>query len=340
MRIVLGSRGHQTLAVLMRAIALAALVALPTPPIVVAADGPSMVRDIKDPGTSDPQHLLAVGNTLFFVAGDERGRELWKSDGTLAGTVIVKDIWPGAEGSEPYAFIAVGTWLYFAANDGSHGFELWRSDGTSGGTRLVADISPGMESSYPSRVTEVAGRLYFFRKQPRVELWTSDGTANGTRFVELLSSEYPNWPRPVDMFAFGSRFWFTASRGPELLERQWVSDGTARGTKPFLGRGSLLNFGAPVHVGDLWYFPGTDSAHGTELWRSIDGTLRTAELVADTDPRWSSHCGCPLSGAPRNIVGGANGLVFFSAGYTGSQTADGEENVRAVGEQRNNTRNA
>jgi ELWxxDGT repeat protein len=37
-----------------------------------------------------------VGGKLFFTAGDGvHGRELWTSDGTEAGTVLVKDIKPG-----------------------------------------------------------------------------------------------------------------------------------------------------------------------------------------------------------------------------------------------------
>src|SRR2546423_522446 len=41
----------------------------------------------------NPSHQTVVGNTLFFTADDGYfGEELWKTDGTLAGTVMVKDI--------------------------------------------------------------------------------------------------------------------------------------------------------------------------------------------------------------------------------------------------------
>ena len=47
------------------------------------------------PDDSDPSSLTGVGGTLFFTADDGiHGRELWKSDGTKAGTVLVKDIDP------------------------------------------------------------------------------------------------------------------------------------------------------------------------------------------------------------------------------------------------------
>ena len=55
------------------------------------------------------------GETLFFVATDGvSGAELWKSDGTEAGTVLVKDINPGSAGSSPFALAAlVGETLFF-----------------------------------------------------------------------------------------------------------------------------------------------------------------------------------------------------------------------------------
>ena len=47
----------------------------------------------------DPSSLTGVGGTLFFTADDGiHGRELWKSDGTKAGTVLVKDIDPDDDG--------------------------------------------------------------------------------------------------------------------------------------------------------------------------------------------------------------------------------------------------
>ena len=94
--------------------------------------------------TSIPRESTkAAGGSLYFSAEDaSHGWELWKSDGTTAGTFMVKDIRPGSRGSRPRSLTAVGGMLFFTADDGIHGWELWKSDGTQAGTVMVKDIWP------------------------------------------------------------------------------------------------------------------------------------------------------------------------------------------------------
>jgi trimeric autotransporter adhesin len=79
-----------------------------------------MVKDISsDGGSGDPSYLVTIGNTLYFRANDGiHGTELWKSDGTADGTVMVKDISSDGDG-DPYDLVAIGNRLYFIANDGT-----------------------------------------------------------------------------------------------------------------------------------------------------------------------------------------------------------------------------
>src|SRR4030095_15982582 len=69
---------------------------------------------------------------LFYAANTTSyGAELWRTDGTEAGTWMVKDIYPGSSGSDIFSLINANDTLYFAATDPIHGNELWKSDGTS-----------------------------------------------------------------------------------------------------------------------------------------------------------------------------------------------------------------
>jgi ELWxxDGT repeat protein len=61
----------------------------------------SIVKDLNTaPQSSSPNALIDVNGTMFLRAYDPvRGQELWKTDGTAAGTTLVKDIMPGWAGS-------------------------------------------------------------------------------------------------------------------------------------------------------------------------------------------------------------------------------------------------
>jgi ELWxxDGT repeat protein len=122
------------------------------PPPARADQSPRPVLDLNpSPLGSFPSHLTDVRGTLYFSADDGvHGKELWKSDGTAAGTVLVADIRPGPGSPYPERLTDVGDTLYFEADDGTHGDELWKSDGSPEGTVLVKDIRHGSQSSEPS----------------------------------------------------------------------------------------------------------------------------------------------------------------------------------------------
>ena len=121
-----------------------------------------MVKDIySGSSNSDPDRFAAMGNTLYFRSRRRNQRnELWKSDGTSSGTVMVKDIYSGGD-SNPYLLTAVGNTLYFQARDGTNGYELWKSDGTASGTVMVKDINSGSSASSPGDLTAIGNTLYF-----------------------------------------------------------------------------------------------------------------------------------------------------------------------------------
>jgi ELWxxDGT repeat protein len=165
-------------------------------------EGTVLVKDINPGGgtfgSSYPSRLIVVNQTLFFSATDgQHGRELWKSDGTEAGTVLVKDINPGSSlGFDRYVANVNGT-LFFQGTDGTHGTELWKSDGTADGTVLVRDINPGSSSSTPRYLINANGTVFFQANDGStgIELWRSDGTESGTAVHDINPGSASSSPK-------------------------------------------------------------------------------------------------------------------------------------------------
>jgi ELWxxDGT repeat protein len=254
--------------------------------------GTGMVADI-DPrpvsysdqvGSSSPHELTEAGGALFFAAttgavtAGRRGVELWRSDGTAAGTVIVRDINPVGD-SNPSELIEIGGTVYFAADDGASGVELWKSDGTRAGTKRVKDIN-GIGSSNPRSLTEMNGTLYFTAyKNPQQgrELWKSDGTAAGTVLVKDLNLLRPP---PYDSTP--------------------IDDSDVLGTSDETGSSDPAEL---IVVDNTLFFSAFDPLHGRELWRS-NGTAN-GTTVDDIAPG-------PAGSAPNQLFA-TGGRLYFTA---------------------------
>jgi ELWxxDGT repeat protein len=190
-----------------------------------------LVKDI-NPGSASasPNHLTDVNGTLFFVANDGTdGIELWKSDGTSAGTVLVDDINPGSAPSNGLSLVNVNGMLFFLATDGTHGYEEWKSDGTTAGTTMIKDINPGSGSSVNvgfgptvNYGTNVNGTLYFQATDGSsgLELWKSDGTAAGTvRVMDINPGS--NGSSPANLANINGTLYFAANDGVHGVE-PWI----------------------------------------------------------------------------------------------------------------------
>lgn len=269
-----------------------------------------------------------IGRTLYFAADDGvHGRELWKTDGTPEGTVLVKDIRPGSGGSGLLRFLAVGDTLYFVADDGRHGFELWKSDGTRGGTRLVEDIYPGPGSGFPDSLVAVDSHTLYFTADDGMhgrEPWKSDGTRSGTRLVEDIRSGAASSGVTAFHRLMGRRFLFVADDGLHGVE-PWTTDGTPAGTRLVEdiypgAMGSAIDSLAVVD--GLAYFGADDGEHGSELWKS-DGTPGGTRLIEDILPG-------PAGSTPSFLRPVGNDQVFFNAddGIHGREPWRSEESAR------------
>ena len=215
--------------------------------------GTYMVKDINpgpDPNnpsnaySSNPDWLTSYQNKCYFSADDGvNGTALWESDGTSAGTFMVKNV------PTPTNIIVMNNELYFSTFETvgglyPEGSALYKSDGTTAGTLFIKQINTAAENSHeptavhlePMRFTVVGNQLFFiagtnFDPQginENVELWRTDGTANGTYQVKDINPGNVD-SSPSKLRAVNGKLVFFATDG--VHGRQpWVSDGTANGT--------------------------------------------------------------------------------------------------------------
>jgi ELWxxDGT repeat protein len=158
---------------------------------------------------SNPSGFTDLNGIVYFKAQDVAGGfELWRTNGTAAGTQLVKDIRAGSTGSSPLRLTKVGSKLLFTADDGVHGRELWQTDGTGGGTVLLADLNAGLAASDPADFTLVGGLLYFTADDGGGRrLWVSDGLPSGTHALTLPGSN------PMNLVNVNGILYYTANDG-------------------------------------------------------------------------------------------------------------------------------
>lgn len=175
-------------------------------------------------GTS-PGNYAVLNNKLYFNGSDFiYGSELWVTDGTPAGTKILKNINTNDGGGvqsngAPFNMQVFNNKIYFTADDGIYGAELWVTDGTTAGTQMVKDLLQGSTGSIPSRGTVYNGALYVTCYQTS-ELWKTDGTEAGTVLITTTL------PYSYITAVWNNKMYITNN----FDQLAWQSDGTAAGT--------------------------------------------------------------------------------------------------------------
>jgi ELWxxDGT repeat protein len=217
-----------------------------------------------------PWMLRAFGNRVYFGAQDaSHGFELWTSDGTVAGTRMVRDLRPGGD-SEPRELTVFEGQLFFTAA-GEDGYrELWRSDGTEAGTVPVVGLGI-FHSGAPSQLTVHDGRLWFFADDAEhgFELWSSDGTEAGTALAVEI---FPGTPSlsPNFVVSLGGTLLISGfpNGGGDSAGGLWATDGTQAGTR---GIGMPADGAAWIVSGGRLFYNALKPFQPSTIWTS-DGT--------------------------------------------------------------------
>jgi len=290
----------------------------------VPTGAPYLLGDVRPgaPGSRDAEagaSVATLGRHVLFAADDGSvGRELWRTDGSAAGTTLVRDVAPGPAGSDPSDFVTIpGAVLFRAVLDGE--VALWRTDGTPAGTIEVKrfgrldegrDVVPLLGGSRALLVANdgVSGR----------EPWGSNGTEAGT---VLLRDVHPgpdgSSPGPRrDVAAIADTLFFTAAdaAGARGL---WRTNGTVAGTAPVMPAASGMTPSRLVGAAATVHFR-ADVDGDVQLWRS-NGTEASTLAVRSFG---TSAAGAFIDG----LVNAGDAVVFAAAESGGAPevwTTDG-----------------
>lgn len=264
--------------------------------------GTSRVKDIY-PGASSgdsaqssyPRNLASFQGKLYFSArGEDIGYELWESDGTQAGTQLLRDINEGYSSSYPYALTPTSNYMYFGARTADHDRELWCFNGTE--LNRLTDVNDTGAEPY---VIATYGDTLFFStstEETGFELWVSEGTEATTYMLSDIHAGPEDaipWPVAIE----NEKLYFAATSaelGRELyvLDMDALTHELVKDIQPGAGSGMLMadTWGERSFVkgrDGFYYFAAASSDEGIELWRT-DGTEQGTYLFADLFPGLSS----------------------------------------------------
>lgn len=250
------------------------------------------------PASSNPGAFTDIGDEVVFLAVGTSGDELWRTDGTQAGTTNVLDINPGVASSSPRGFLDIGDAAVFSAIDATTGREPWRTDGTAAGTFRVADVNPGLPGGaanffFPEQMGD---HVYFRANEPVAgsELWrmpTSGASAELVANVAPAGSSSPLQLVPADGNLFftaeeptvGRELWRTTGQpGNFTLVDDYDSGATDSGIGPIVAFGNAV------------YFPVEGNSAGVELWQAdAAGTQMVADInpAGDSEPSFQTPVG-------------------------------------------------
>ncbi|MGE5610594.1 MAG: PKD domain-containing protein [Bacillota bacterium] len=235
-------------------------------------DGVSVTKaDFSAPNrSSDPHQLAGINNRFYYTRQGNLNNELWTSDGTAEGNILLRDDLPRGQLGE-FIEVAGKTYFIYSPTDEyglPHDSQLWTTDGTPQGTKMIAG---GVGAGSVTQLLSVNGSLLYvlYSNSAPWQLWKSDGTAAGTVLLKDRCDSTPLVGSLDGAILFES---YDAEHGKEL----WRTDGTVAGTELLkdltAGAGSSSIYDG-VRVGDKVYFReyATNSSEPMKLW-GTDGT--------------------------------------------------------------------
>lgn len=260
------------------------------------------------------ERLCACGDYVYVSVPN---RELWRTDGTLNGTIplgeFIKGIQPGS--GDPMKCSPTGI-LYFVGDDGIHGSEIWTTDGTAEGTRMVKDVIPGNSTSIIVSLGFLGNTFYYLtsdRYDGEYKLWKTNGTENTTTLVpDFPSIKSDTWAYSLALS--DTHIFFIVVSSETFQPELWATDGTGANTVKIK---NVVSYGiAAESIGSKILFRYQDPISNEHSLWSTDGTIPGTGKVKDFGSRFPTY----FVRFKDRILFGANGGAWISDG-----TSDGTQ---------------
>lgn len=250
--------------------------------------------------SSNPQQFTHVNGMVYFITDPSVSRRhaLWKTDGTVANTVMVKDSIITTNVSDRFMIRgSTHDTLFYTVNQNVQSdttTELWMVTNSTGPvlvTTLTSRMLNGISNGEPRQYAMAGGKLYFqMYTDHGYELWVSDGTAAGTQEVTDLfpgttSGIANGGTNNVPMLAYKDKIYFQGITSFSTTSGLYSSDGTAAGTV-LVKSGPNFN---PQHLtvfNDTLFFQA--KAGSTGLWKTdgtTAGTVNVNDIGFNSDAR-------------------------------------------------------
>lgn len=221
--------------------------------------------------------FATIGDEILYVMSTPgEGTEIWKSNGTPAGTSLLKDIVPGNGSSVSVTWSTFYKWkneVYFNVFPGSAGQELWKTNGSDTGTVKVTSL-PDRPTNLPSGAgrLNMAGlndKLIFtiYSQTSGRDIWVTDGSELGTQL--LMDQSNSSFYAPTGFINYKDKLYISASsvaNGKEL----YSTDGTLSGTVQISDLNPGSNSSTPERLtvsNNKLFFDAYTSSKGYELYK-------------------------------------------------------------------------
>lgn len=258
-------------------------------------------------------NIVKFNDKLYFIGTEngEANNQLWESDGTTAGTRLIKQLYNSSLGDTLKNLFVENGKLFIATVD-----QLWISDGTSVGTVMLT------ENYYNTKFFSLNDKIYFWHDfYDKEVLMVSDGTVSGTKVFKTFEPTNGSYGTNSEILVFQNHLYFVGKLNG--VKSIWKSDGTAEGTAAMVNtnlntlKGEILpdKFLTYDENNNLWSSDGT--AANTLIYKTLTSEIQKMfkfknEIYIDTKTEFVKTNGTASGTQTHNFTDNDQALNYYT----------------------------